>query len=519
MNTSFTNYTLYQPDSNNPLTLVEDEPDLGIHYETSSNGRHQPYAQDCNNGFTAMLTKYAVNSTLIIIILASVFGNVLVCIAIYTDRRLRKLSNLFLVSLALADLFVGSLVMTLELTNNLMGHWIFGQRACEIWISFDIMCCTASILNLCAISLDRFLHIKDPLRYNQWMTKRVVLASIGLIWLLSGLISFVPVSLGWHKPSDSLDNLNIETFSSLPPPPSSSLSPLSSLQQHKMLLTTTTPSIVLKPSSTVNETQQLLPDEYQCALDLTPLYALVSSTISFYLPCLIMIALYTRLYLYARKHVQHIRSMAKPLHFDPGDRSSGSSSARSSSHHSHNSVMDHKAAITLGVIMGVFLICWVPFFCMNIIAAFCKTCIPELLFRVITWLGWFNSALNPVIYSIFNTEFREAFRKILLTVRDNDWCRSLCKKSDLSTRHDNGHSTGRYLSSHPRMDNSDMPTTGAYGVKMMSSGFQGSSKCAALLTCKSVEVSSKVKAYMDIIPIKDNIEIICDSSTGKISAI
>lgn len=55
------------------------------------------------------------------------------------------------------------------------------------------MCCTASIVNLCAISLDRFIHIKNPLRYEQWMTKKVVCASVAAIWLLSALVSFLPI--------------------------------------------------------------------------------------------------------------------------------------------------------------------------------------------------------------------------------------------------------------------------------------------------------------------------------------
>lgn len=58
----------------------------------------------------------------------------------------------------------------------------------------------------------------------------------------------------------------------------------------------------------------------------------------------------------------------------------------------------------------------------GITGAFCKTCIPELLFKVLTWLGYFNSAMNPVIYSIFNTEFREAFRKILISYVRNECC-------------------------------------------------------------------------------------------------
>lgn len=277
----------------------------------------------CMPDLTATLVKYTVNGILIIIIFASIIGNILVCIAIYSDRRLRKLSNLFLASLALADLFVGSLVMTFELANNLMGYWMFGQRFCETWISFDIMCCTASILNLCAISLDRFMHIKDPLRYNQWMTKRVVLLSLAIIWLLSGLISFVPVSLDWHRPST---------------PPSASLS-YPAMTTTTTTTTTTTPSNLaaafLREESRIeqngtestayfseegdkllNHPQSGATKDPQCALDLTPVYAVISSTISFYLPCIIMVALYTRLYLYARKHVQHIRSMSKPLYMN-----------------------------------------------------------------------------------------------------------------------------------------------------------------------------------------------------------
>lgn len=60
-------------------------------------------------------------------------------------------------------------------------------------------------------------------------------------------------------------------------------------------------------------------------------------------------------------------------------------------------------------------VCWVPFFCVNIVAAFCKTCIGGQTFKILSWLGYSNSAFNPIIYSIFNTEFREAFKRILTT--------------------------------------------------------------------------------------------------------
>ncbi|XP_031349544.1 dopamine receptor 1-like [Photinus pyralis] len=99
-----------------------------------------------------------------LLIFLSIAGNILVCVAIYTDRGLRRIGNLFLASLAIADLFVASLVMTFAGVNDLLGYWIFGAQFCDTWVAFDVMCSTASILNLCAISLDRYIHIKDPLR-------------------------------------------------------------------------------------------------------------------------------------------------------------------------------------------------------------------------------------------------------------------------------------------------------------------------------------------------------------------
>lgn len=76
-------------------------------------------------------------------------------------------------------------------------------------------------------------------------------------------------------------------------------------------------------------------------------------------------------------------------------------------------LQEHKAAITIGIIMGVFLLCWAPFFVVNVTAGLCPQCISPLLFKVLTWLGYSNSAFNPIIYSIFNVEFREAFQKTL----------------------------------------------------------------------------------------------------------
>jgi 5-hydroxytryptamine receptor 1 len=75
---------------------------------------------------------------------------------------------------------------------------------------------------------------------------------------------------------------------------------------------------------------------------------------------------------------------------------------------------ERRAARTLGIIMGVFVVCWLPFFLMYVIVPFCLSCCPsDKLKHFMTWLGYVNSALNPVIYTIFNMDFRRAFKKLL----------------------------------------------------------------------------------------------------------
>ena len=76
---------------------------------------------------------------------------------------------------------------------------------------------------------------------------------------------------------------------------------------------------------------------------------------------------------------------------------------------------ERKAARTLGIITGSFVGCWLPFFILALVRPFCadRCHYPDLLVSIIIWLGYFNSLLNPVIYTVFNPDFRLAFRKIL----------------------------------------------------------------------------------------------------------
>ena len=89
-------------------------------------------------------------------------GNCLVVLAVFLDSRLRTVTNLFIVSLAMADLSVGVAVLPFSASLEVLNLWIFGEIWCSIWLAVDVWMCTASILNLCAISLDRYLAVTRP---------------------------------------------------------------------------------------------------------------------------------------------------------------------------------------------------------------------------------------------------------------------------------------------------------------------------------------------------------------------
>lgn len=86
---------------------------------------------------------------------------------------------------------------------------------------------------------------------------------------------------------------------------------------------------------------------------------------------------------------------------------------------------ERKAAKTLAIITGAFVVCWLPFFITALLMPLCEQCqISDTLFSFFLWLGYFNSTLNPVIYTIFSPEFRQAFKRILFGGHRNSYYRS-----------------------------------------------------------------------------------------------
>ena len=105
-----------------------------------------------------------------IIILATLFGNILTIVAIVKEDSLKKVGSSFIASLAVADLLVGVLVLPLRIVNALT-PWMMGNDiVCIMAVGNDLWFSAASVFNIFCISIDRYIAISDPLHYKMRMT-------------------------------------------------------------------------------------------------------------------------------------------------------------------------------------------------------------------------------------------------------------------------------------------------------------------------------------------------------------
>lgn len=346
---------------------------------------------------------------LLFVIMGTIVGNVLVCIAVCMVRKLRRPCNYLLVSLALSDLCVAVLVMPMALLYEVLEKWNFGPVLCDIWVSFDVLCCTASILNLCAISVDRYLAITKPLEYGVKRTPRRMMLCVALVWLAAACISLPPLLI--------LGNEHVDENGS----------PMCSVCQNFA-------------------------------------YQIYATLGSFYIPLAVMLFVYYQIFRAARRivleekraqtHLQHALNGtgSPPGHTDLGGNGqhrhssygntslnystcgglstsqtdgrgggggSGSSGLLGSPHHKKlrfQLAKEKKASTTLGIIMSAFTICWLPFFILALIRPFVESetvHVPQSLSSLFLWLGYANSLLNPIIYATLNRDFRKPFQEIL----------------------------------------------------------------------------------------------------------
>ncbi len=129
----------------------------------------------------------AVVSVIVIgLIIFTVLGNVLTICAVCVDQRLRTSpSNVYIASLSIADLTVGTVVMTLMYLYSTSedGRWHYGPIACDIWNFTDYVACTASLTNICAVTVDRYRSVSQPLQAISRRSHRRALLESVVAWL------------------------------------------------------------------------------------------------------------------------------------------------------------------------------------------------------------------------------------------------------------------------------------------------------------------------------------------------
>ncbi|XP_036895145.1 D(4) dopamine receptor, partial [Sturnira hondurensis] len=306
-------------------------------------------------------------------------GNSLVCVSVAAERALRTPTNYFVVSLAAADLLLALLVLPFFVYSEVQGGvWRLSPGLCDALMAMDVMLCTASIFNLCAISVDRFVAVAVPLTYNRQGRGGRQLLLIGATWLLSAAVA-APVLFGLNDAHGR--------------------------------------------------------DPTVCRLEDRD-YVVYSSVCSFFVPCPLMLLLYgatfrgLRRWQAERRTKLHCRAPRRPSGPGPPTPAAGPPAAGPPAAATAQPLplalrrraeipgRERKAMRVLPVVVGVFLVCWTPFFVVHITRALCPTCtVPPRLVSAVTWLGYLNSALNPVIYTAFNAEFRGVFRKALCRCR------------------------------------------------------------------------------------------------------
>ncbi|XP_068199150.1 trace amine-associated receptor 1-like [Antennarius striatus] len=286
--------------------------------------------------------KASIRCALLIIFLAllavvTTCGNLLVIISIIYFKQLHTSTNYLILSLAVADLLVGVLDFPFSMAYTTTTCWYHEDLFCKVRGSIDVALGQASILHLCCISIDRYYAICQPLTYKCKINDRVTGIMVLVSWGIPALTGIASINAGFNKSNC----------------------------------------------------------ESGCLLDAL-ITATVGSILLFYIPVIIMLCIYLKIFFVAK--IQANRILIR-IHQSTKSRITISKTER-------------KATKTLAIVMGVFLLCWTPFFLCIIFQPLTYYVTPISVVETFNWLAMSNSMLNPFIYGFFYSWFRSAFRII-----------------------------------------------------------------------------------------------------------
>ena len=296
---------------------------------------------------------------LILVILAALFGNGFVCMAVCKVRRLQKVSNYFLVSLAVSDILVVLFAIPFRIYFELNTEWVLGEHACKFWIFMDLLCSAASMLNLSLISVDRYLALSKSLRYLAIATVTRCRIGIAAVWGFSFIIAA----------------FSLHTWSS---------------DGHFIY--------------------------YPYCLKNDKLYYTISTILGIIIPLIILIVLYCLVFKIALE--QRKKIMRNMYNTPPTSEDGVELRSRSATNSRRFAIRELKATKTLIIVVGAFLVCWLPLFVLVVMQQYVPDYInswpqktQEILGLLFLYtLPQFNSCLNPYIYTCHNSEFRAVFK-------------------------------------------------------------------------------------------------------------
>ncbi|XP_050350094.1 5-hydroxytryptamine receptor 2C [Nymphalis io] len=403
----------------------------------------------------------------ILFIVAGGVGNILVCLAVCLDKRLQNVTNYFLLSLAIADLLVSLFVMPMGAIPGFLGYWPLGVVWCNVYVTCDVLACSASIMHMCFISIGRYLGIRNPLKSRHHSTKRLVVIKIALVWLLSMFVSSSITVLGiinktnimptpdlcvinnrlfWvfgslvafyipmlmmvvsfaltvqllkrqarlaatpvpggmqRRQCGGFDNGSLQCVRRLGARSSPDLSPGTNVsRQLTWRVTSTTRTQRNKIGMSVSQPQ--LSYMNGCGNGTGSGAMKRGRDVATQTPP--SIAAETRRARLIPLKLTLAAPNALSLRFLANRKKDRSLSANAVAN-------EQKATKVLGLVFFTFVLCWAPFFLLNILFASCPACIvPEHVVDICLWLGYVSSTINPIIYTVFNRTFRAAFLRLL----------------------------------------------------------------------------------------------------------